>query len=207
MKHPSKAIVGGVRLKWFLLARCGHLLWVPAIHVVAVAARSVTSVTAVSSFDLLQDLTEVVALRRLQRRELFVCLQMLSPQLLPNGQHVPIVQEGRYWATQRTTEPQRRLLRVEGANRLLERVALDVLHQGEVERDERQDPAGRPGLRHSVVHLPVLVADRGRRRSGEIEEVVARRLGRVAFEVVALVEPVEGGLDDTGILAGLDLLL
>ena len=93
------------------------------------------------------------------------------------------------------------------ADRLLERIALDVLDQGEVEGDERQDPAGRPGLRHGVVHLPVLVAHRRRRRAREIEEVVARRLLRLAFEVVALVEAVERGLDDAGVLAGLDLLL
>jgi len=37
--------------------------------------------------------------------------------------------------------------------------------------------------------------------------VVARRLGRLAFKVVALIEAVEGGLDDARILAGLDLLL
>ena len=72
---------------------------------------------------------------------------------------------------------------------------------------ERHDPAGRPGLRHGVVHLPVLVAHRGRRRAREVEEVVARRLVRLAFEVVALVYAIERGFDDARVLAGLDLLL
>ena len=79
--------------------------------------------------------------------------------------------------------------------------------QGEVERDERHDPAGRPRLRHGVVHLPVLVAHRRRRRARVVEEVVARRLVRRAFEIVALVEAIERRLDDAGILAVLDLLL
>ena len=91
------------------------------------------------------------------------------------------------------------------ADRLLERITLDVLHQSEVERDERHDPAGRPRLRHGVVHLPVLVAHRGRRRPREIEEVVPRRFFRRAFEIGALVEAVERRLDDAGVLAVLDL--
>ena len=64
-----------------------------------------------------------------------------------------------------------------------------------------------PALRHGVVHLPVLVAHRRRRRARVVEEDVARRfLGR-AFQIVALVDAVERRLDDAGILAGLDLLL
>ena len=69
------------------------------------------------------------------------------------------------------------------------------------------DPARRAGLRHGVVHLPVLVADRRRGRARIIEEDVTRRLVRLAFEEVALVEAIERRLDDAGILTCLDLLL
>src|SRR5262245_57249156 len=130
---------------------------------------------------------------------------MLQPQLLADGQHVPVVLESRHRTAKRTTDANRRLLR--GADRLFERIALDVLHQREVERRERQDPAFWAGLRHGVVHLPVLVAYRRRRRAREIEEVVARRLGRLAFEVVTLVDAIERGFDDARILATFDLLL
>ena len=76
--------------------------------------------------------------------------------------------------------------------------------KGRARRDRSPPGLGRD---HRVVHLPVLVAHRRRRRAGIVEEVVARRLFRRAFEVVALVEAVERRLDDAGILAGLDLLL
>src|SRR5262245_2945883 len=54
--------------------------------------------------DLLQDLTEVVALRRLQRRELLVRLQVLKPQLLSDRQHVPVVQEGCHGSAERASQ-------------------------------------------------------------------------------------------------------
>ena len=107
-------------------------------------------------------------------------------------------------AAERAAKAHRRLL-IE-ADRLLEGVALDVLHQRPVERDERQDPALRPGLGHGVIHLPVLVADRRRRRARIVEEDIAGRLIGFPFEEVALVDAIERGLDDAGILAGLDLL-
>src|SRR5206468_11773888 len=56
-------------------------------------------------------------------------------------------------------------------DRLLEGIALDVLHQREMERHERQDPPLRARLGHGVVHFPVLVADRRRRRAREVEEI------------------------------------
>ena len=68
------------------------------------------------------------------------------------------------------------------------------------------DPALRPGLRHGVIHLPVLVADGGRRRARVVEEIVAGRLIGFPFEEVALVDAIERGLDNAWILAGLDLL-
>ena len=72
--------------------------------------------------------------------------------------------------------------------------------------NERHDPAGRTGLRHVVIHLPVLVAHRRWRRAGEVEEVIARRFWRLAFEVIALVEAVERRLNDALIFAFLDFL-
>src|SRR4029453_3380275 len=107
--------------------------------------------------------------------------------------------------TERPAQAHGRLLL--DADRLLEGIALDVLDQGEVKRDERHDPASRPGLRHGVVHLPVLVAHRGRGRSREIEEVITRRLVGLALEKIPLVEAVQRGLDDARVLALLDLLL
>src|SRR5215831_18071247 len=95
-------------------------------------------------FDFLHNAAEVVALRRLERWELFECLQVLEPQLLTDRQHVPVVLEGSHRTTQRATNAHGRLL--VDTNRLLEWVALDVLHQRKVERDERHDPAGWPGL-------------------------------------------------------------
>src|SRR5215471_17701820 len=113
--------------------------------------------------DLLHDAAEVVALRRLQRRELLERLQVFQPQLLANGQEVPVVLERGCRGTERTARCKRRLHA--RANGLLKGIAFDVLHQREVERDQWQNPAIRPGLRHVVVHLPVLVAHRGRRGS------------------------------------------
>src|SRR4029077_2514476 len=95
-------------------------------------------------FDFRHDATEVVRLGRLERRELLECLQVVEPQLLANRQHIPIVLEGGDRTAQRTAESHGRLL--VDTNRLLEWVALDVLHQREVERNERHDPAGWPGL-------------------------------------------------------------
>jgi hypothetical protein len=68
----------------------------------------------------------------------------------------------RRWSAERAADAQGRLLI--HADRLLEGIPFDVLHQGEMERDKRQDPALRSGLRHLVVHLPVLVAHRRRCR-------------------------------------------
>src|SRR5262245_6743939 len=56
---------------------------------------------------------------------------------------------------------------------------------------KRHDPAGASGLRHGVVHLPILVAHRGGRRAREIEEEVARGLLRPPSQVVDLVDAVE----------------
>src|SRR5262249_56932084 len=58
-----------------------------------------------------------------------------------------------------------------------------------------------------VAQLLVLVAGRRWRRPGEVEEDVARRFCRAAFEIVALIKAIERGLDDARILTGLDLLL
>src|SRR5262245_20176707 len=69
--------------------------------------------------DLLHHLTEVVGRWSLQRRELLVRQQMLEPQLLTDGQHVPVVLEGRHRTAERTAQAHRRLL-----------VCADVLLEG-----------------------------------------------------------------------------
>ena len=79
--------------------------------------------------------------------------------------------------------------------------------KSEVERDEWHDPAGRPGLRHGVVHLPVLVADRGRRRAREVEEVVTRRLVRRPSRYSRWFTPSSVVLTMPGYCPALDLLL
>src|SRR5262249_48121753 len=76
-----------------------------------------------------------------------------------------------------------------------------------MEGGQRQDPALRTGLRHGVVHLPVLVAHRRRRCARVVEEIVTRRLFRPAAQIFDLVDAVERSPDDAGILSGLDLLL
>src|SRR5215510_10085653 len=157
--------------------------------------------------DLLQDLSEIVGFRRLQRRIRHVGLQLFEPQQLAERHHgKSVVHEGGARGGQLPAKIQQRL-RVVGRNVLLERVTLDVLDQGEVPVDQRTEPAGRSGPRYFVVYLPVVVADRRWRRSRVVEEVVARRFLRLAGQVVNLVDAIERGLDDTGILAGLDLLL
>src|SRR5690242_8274738 len=55
----------------------------------------VAAVSGIRFFDLIKYLAEVVALGRLQRRELFVACQVLLPQALADRQHVPVVLHGR----------------------------------------------------------------------------------------------------------------
>src|SRR5262249_50105904 len=93
-------------------------------------------------FDFLHNTAEVVAFRRLKRRVLLERLQVLEPQLLADRQHVPVIEERGHGTPECATNAHRRLL--VDTNRLLEWVALDVLHQGEVERNERHNPAGWP---------------------------------------------------------------
>ena len=92
---------------------------------------------------LFDDLSQVVGCRLLQRRVRLVRLEVLQPQLLADGQHVPVVLKGGHRGGECTAQAHRRLL--VDADRLLEGIALDVLDQSEVERNQRHDPAGRPG--------------------------------------------------------------
>src|SRR5262245_28340646 len=78
---------------------------------------------------LFEDAGQVVGLRRLERRELLVRHQVSHPQLLADGQHVPVVLERGRRSGERTANAHARLL--VDADRLLEGVALDVLHQRE----------------------------------------------------------------------------
>src|SRR6476646_10980688 len=160
---------------------------------------------ALSSLHLRDDLTEIVALCLLKGRVRDVGLQVLEPKLLAYGKHIPVILEGRDRTPKRAPQRHRALLL--GPNRSLERIAFDVLDQGEVERNEWQNPACRPGLRHCVVHLPILVANRRRRSSGKIEEVIPSRFVRLALQIVALVEAIQGRLNNAGILASFDLFV
>ncbi len=97
-----------------------------------------SSTTALRSFALMagllhfrQDAVEVVGLRRLHRREFLVRQELLFPEQLADRQDVPVVEIGGAWRAERTGIAQQRL-RV-GANRLLERITLDVGDLGPVE--------------------------------------------------------------------------
>ena len=63
----------------------------PLHDITLVLTQLLTRVFVAHLLDLLQDLNEVVGLRSLQRRELNEGLELLQPQLLPDGQHVPVV--------------------------------------------------------------------------------------------------------------------
>src|SRR5262249_1799556 len=155
--------------------------------------------------DLLCDLIQVPALGALKGRELFVALKLLEPQQLAEGQHVPVVYVGCNRPGERTGPAESRLPLF--AYRGLEWIALEVCHAShELGLDSRDVEAKRSFWRDREIHLPVLVAHCRRLRTGIVEEGVARGT-RLAFEIIALVDAIERGPHDTGILAGLDLLL
>ena len=91
--------------------------------------------------------------------------------------------------------------------RLLERVALEIVHQREVIRMSGIEPS-RAALAASIVdELPVLPAHRGELGAGVVEEEVARRMSVLPVSEVRLVDAVERGLDEARIRPRLDLLL
>src|SRR5262249_3185654 len=90
---------------------------------------------------------------------------------------------------------------------LFERVALDVLDLSDMERSKWHEPARGSGLSHREVDLPILVTDCRRCRAREVIEIIARRVLRSTFEVLALIHTVKRRSDNTGVLAGLDLFL
>src|SRR5271157_2573621 len=61
-------------------------------------------VVALMGFHFLQNAAQVVGLRRLQRRELFVGCQLLLPELLADRQHVPVVQICGRWGAECTAQ-------------------------------------------------------------------------------------------------------
>src|SRR6266566_3951614 len=156
--------------------------------------------------ELLHNLVQVIARRILHRRVLLVGLELLQPQHLADGEQVPVVYVSRDRPGERAAEPEIRLFLV--APRRLEWIALEVYHAGcELVLDSRGDEARRGFGRDREIHLPILVAYRRRVAAGIVEEGVARGLFGLPLQVIALIDAVQGGLDDTGILAGLDLLL
>src|SRR5262245_59698888 len=157
--------------------------------------------------DLLGDLIQVPARWVLKGRELFVALELLEPQLLADGQNVPVVYPSRNRPGDRPGVRKRSCL-VPFAYRNLEWIALEVDNAGhELGLDSRDiETSGRFG-RDREIQLPVLVAHCRRARAGIVEEGVARRLLRTSREVRGLVDAIERRSHDAGILAGLDLLL
>src|SRR5262249_11948231 len=72
----------------------------PGWFVNSAAIRSLARMFRV--LDLLDDLIEVPALRGLKGRELSVALELLEPQQLADGQHVPVVDIARHRPGERT---------------------------------------------------------------------------------------------------------
>ena len=64
--------------------------------------------------------------------------EVLQPKLLANRKHIPVILEGRHRPPQRAAQSHGALL-LGDSNGRLEGIALDVLHQGEVERNEGQN--------------------------------------------------------------------
>src|SRR5581483_3287347 len=70
--------------------------------------------------DLFLNLGQVVGFRALQRRELLVGFQLLQPEHLPDGQHVPIIDIRGYGTGERAAQTEQCALGF--ARRLLERI-------------------------------------------------------------------------------------
>src|SRR5262245_49358051 len=157
--------------------------------------------------DLLRDLLQVPARRVLKRRELFLALELLEPQLLADGQNVPVVYPSRNRPGDRPGVRKRSCL-VPFAYRNLEWIALEVDNAGhELGLDSRDIEANGGFGRDREIQFPVLVAYRRRARAGIVEVGIARGLFRTPREVLGLVDAIERRSHDAGILAGLDLLL
>src|SRR5262245_33153792 len=156
--------------------------------------------------DLLGDLIQVPARWVLKRRELFVALELLEPQLLADGQNVPVVYPSRNRPGDRPGVRKRSCL-VPFAYRNLEWIALEVDNAGhELGLDSRDVETSGGFGRDREIQLPVLVAHCRRAGAGIVEEGVARGLFGLSQQVVGLIDTVECGSDDAGILAGLNLL-
>src|SRR5262245_40674717 len=174
-------------------ARMGHPHHPLASRLLARVSRSVP--------DLLCDLIQVPALRALKGRELFVGLELLEPQQLAEGQHVPVVDISRNRPGERTGERVRRRLAPFARDYgLLEWIALEVGHAcHELGLDSRNIEASGSFGGNREIHLPVFVAYGRRFRAGIVEEGVSRRLVRLACQIVNLVDAVQRRLDDAPI--------
>src|SRR5215471_13673484 len=156
--------------------------------------------------DLLDDLIKVPALGALKRRKLFVGLELLEPQLLADGQNIPVVYPRGDRSRDRTGERKRSRL-VPFANRCLEWIALEVDNASHVlGLDARNVEANGSFGRDCENQLPVLVPHCRWLRTGIVEEGVARRLFALSQQVVGLIDAIEGGSDDPRVTARLDLL-
>src|SRR5215813_8293524 len=156
--------------------------------------------------DLLGDLIQVPARWVLKWRELFVALQLLEPQLLADGQNVPVVYPRRDRPGDRPGERKRSRL-VPFAYRRLEWIALEVDNASHVlGLDARNVEANGSFGRDCENQLPVLVPHCRWLRTGIVEECVARRLFALSQQVVGLIDAIEGGSDDPRVTARLDLL-
>ena len=155
--------------------------------------------------DLLHDLAQVVGRRCLHRRILLKRLQVFQRNQLADREHVPVVLVRGHRGGNRTAHIHCAL--DIGADRLLERITLDVLNLSPGVIDQWIEPALRAGACHRIIHLPVLVPHCRERRAGIVDEVLPRRFVSLAREVVDLVNAIEVGLDEARVLAGHDLLL
>ena len=113
------------------------------LHVTLAASAPTSSrcpVVAVCFLTCSRTCVEVVARRVLQRRERPCRTRAPSATALADRQHVPVVDDRRCTGPP-SAPPRPSSVFCVDADRLLERIALDVVDLGPVERDQRQDPA------------------------------------------------------------------
>src|SRR5262249_7460808 len=138
-------------------------------------------------------------------RELPVALELLEPQQLAEGQHVPVVYVGRDWRGERAHHPAASLFPV--AKTRLEWIALEVYDAGhELVLGSILEAKG--GFRRDRENqLPVFVAHGRWRRAVVVEEDFARGLLRFARQVVNLINAVQCRFYDAFIGPFFDLRL
>src|SRR5215510_14550728 len=154
---------------------------------------------------LVHDLAQVIAGRILHGREILVGLQFLELQRLPDREKVPVVDVRRRRRGKGTARAEKGLILLSDGS--LERIALDVDDLGPGVRKRACDETGRIIGDHREVDLPVPISHGRWLRTRVVEKDLARRLRRLARQVVDLVVAIEHRFNDARVLARHDLLV